>query len=602
MLSLNPLRRGHELHRIRRLTATKFNSYSTSIINIPKANIYPFGAATRKTQPVFTDVEWKVEKGESWAIVGSGSGEKNLLFQTLLGHLKISPYPSDGLFPFLAPHHDPTTAISIVSFTHRPRGGGNTDFYDYSARYGAVHEEDKVTLRESLHASLGLVKDPFAETEQELKLSTDDQKTFDELAEKMGLAPFMDLPIIALSNGQTRRARILKAVLRKPSIELLLLDEPLTGLDVQVRPKLLSLLHRLHQSERPRVILGLRSHDDIPEWITHVAAVGNRRIRIGSREDYLQGSLTTNAQIYATSSASASEPTPESQKTTGELVVDMKNVRVEYSGRQVLKDINWQIRQGERWHLQGTNGSGKTTLLSMLMGDHPQSYTQSPNCYLSPQTPTIPRHLRLFSHPRRSIPTPHLQCGSLIGVLSPEIFDAFPRRANMKVWDVISTGFDGGYVPRGTVGLGLGIRGESKKYGPAEIREFVEGGSEEKWRLERMRHVFESLGPRSWGGKDAQEEQEGFAKRNFVNLSVGEQRMVLLMRALVARPKLVLLDEVWSGMDEGMVEAARRYLRGEGVGKDQAVVVITHWEEEVPWGDADGVRRFRLDGGQGREV
>ena len=51
---------------------------------------------------------------------------------------------------------------------------------------------------------------------------------FDELADKMGLKPFMDLPIIALSNGQTRRARILKAVLRKPRVELLLLDEPLS--------------------------------------------------------------------------------------------------------------------------------------------------------------------------------------------------------------------------------------------------------------------------------------------------------------------------------------------------------------------------------------
>ncbi|KAL0573153.1 hypothetical protein V5O48_008807 [Marasmius crinis-equi] len=605
MLSLSSLRKGHWLRTT--LTSVGTRSLSTTIINVPKANIYPFGSATSKTQPVFTDVEWKIEKGESWAVVGSGSGEKDLLFQTLLGHLRISPYPSQGLFPFLTSHQDPTTAISIVSFTHRPRSGGNTGFYDYSARYGAVHEEDKVTLRESLYASLGLVKDPFEETEQELKLSEDDQKTFDELAEKMGLASFMDLPIIALSNGQTRRARILRAVLRKPKIELLLLDEPLTGLDVQMRPKLLSLLHKLHQSERPRVILGLRSNDEMPEWITNVATVGNRRIRTGSREDYLRGLLSTGQQNYGASVQDENTSHQEMQKSPGELVVDMKNVRVEYSGRQVLKDITWQIRQGERWHLQGTNGSGKTTLLSILMGDHPQSYTQSPNCYLSssssspsPEPVVTERHLRLFSHPRRGIPTPHLQSGSLIGVLSPEIFDAFPRRANMKVWDVISTGFDGGYVPRGTVGVGLGVTGEPKRYGPAEIREFVEGGPEERWRLERMQHVLEALGPRSWGRHD--QDQEDFTKRNFVDLSVGEQRMVLLMRALVARPKLVLLDEVWSGMDEGMVEAARRYLRGDGIGRDQAAVVITHWEGEVPWGDADGVKRFRLSQGQGSEV
>ncbi|KAG7091397.1 hypothetical protein E1B28_010434 [Marasmius oreades] len=598
MQVLSSFRKGYGIQK-RLITGIKF--LSTTVIDIPKADIYSFGAATSKTSPIFTDVEWQVKKGESWAVVGGNSGEKNLLFQTLLGHLRISPYPSEGLFPFLQSHQDPLSAVSIVSFTHRPRSGGNTGFYDYSARYGAVHEEDKVTLRESLYASLGVVGDPFASTEQHLTLSEQDEAIFHELADKMGLSPFMDLPIIALSNGQTRRARILKAVLRKPRVELLLLDEPLTGLDIQTRPKLLSLLHQLHQSGRPRIILGLRTHDQIPEWVTNVAVVGNRRVRVGTRECYLKGSLAIDSHNYV-----AGHPETHVRRTkekkVGEVIVDMKNVRVEYSGRQVLKDITWKIRQGERWHLQGTNGSGKTTLLSMLMGDHPQSYTQTPNCYVAPDSSSsvTERHLHLFSQPRRLIPTPHLQCGSLIGVLSPEIFDAFPRRANMKVWNVISTGFDGGYVPRGTVGVGLGVRGESKRYGPAEIREFVEGGSEEeKWRFQRMAEVLEALGPRSWGREG---EQERFSQKAFVDLSVGEQRMVLLMRALVARPKLVLLDEVWSGMDEEMVEAARSYLRGDGVGDDQAVVVITHWDGEMPWGDEDGLRRFRLIEGEGKEV
>ncbi|KAF9262577.1 P-loop containing nucleoside triphosphate hydrolase protein [Marasmius fiardii PR-910] len=600
MLALSYLRRACQIYK-NLPTGTK--SLSTTVINIPKADIYSFGAATSKTHPVFTNVEWKIEKGESWAVVGGNSGEKNMLFQTLLGHLRISPYPSEGLFPFLQSHQDPISAISIVSFTHRPRSGGDTGFYDYSARYGAVHEEDKITLRESLYASLGIVRDPFASTdsEQQLKLSEEDEVIFHELADKMGLTPFMDLPIIALSNGQTRRARILKAVVRKPRVELLLLDEPLTGLDIQTRPKLLSLLHKLHQSERPRVVLGLRSHDHIPEWVTNVAVVGNRKVHTGTREDYSKGLLVTDSQSYVTGHLDGQTQIHAKKKKLGEMVVDMKNVRVEYSGRQVLKDITWQIRQGERWHLQGTNGSGKTTLFSMLMGDHPQSYTQTPNCYLSSEVSAsvAERHLHLFSKPRRLIPTPHLQCGSLIGVLSPEIFDAFPRRANMKVRDVVSTGFDGGYVPRGIVGVGLGVKGESKKYGPAEIREFVEGGPEEKWRLERMKHVLWGLGPRSWG---REEDQQSFPQRAFVDLSVGEQRIVLLMRALVAQPKLVLLDEVWSGMDEEMVEAARSYLRGEGVGDDQAVVFITHWDGEVPWGDEDGVRRFRLHEGEGKEV
>jgi len=56
-------------------------------------------------------------------------------------------------------------------------------------------------------------------------------------------------------------------------------------------------------------------------------------------------------------------------------------------------------------------------------------------------------------------------------------------------------------------------------------------------------------------------------------------------------------------MGEGMGGAARRYLRDRaGVGPEQAVVVVTHWEEEVPWGTGEGVRRFSLDGGVGQVV
>lgn len=92
-----------------------------------------------------------------------------------------------------------------------------------------------------------------------------------------------------------------------------------------------------------------------------------------------------------------------------------------------------------------------------------------------------------------------------------------------------------------------------------------------------------------------------FADQTFADLSGGEQSMVLLMRALVGRPPLVLLDEAWAGMDEGMVNAARKYLREGGVSEGQACIVVSHWEEEVPWSRQDGVRHFRLEDGVGSE-
>lgn len=147
----------------------------------------------------------------------------------LLGHLRISPSPPAGIFPFLAapssvsvpeptPWRDPSSCISIVSFAHRPRSSGG-EFYDYTARYGAVREEDRVTLRQSM----------FPETGAELSGTSSESKIFSELSERMDLQQLLDLPLVALSNGQTRRARVLKALLSKP--ELLLLDEPLSECD-----------------------------------------------------------------------------------------------------------------------------------------------------------------------------------------------------------------------------------------------------------------------------------------------------------------------------------------------------------------------------------
>jgi ABC-type molybdenum transport system ATPase subunit/photorepair protein PhrA len=154
----------------------------------------------------------------------------------------------------------------------------------------------------------------------------------------------------------------------------------------------------------------------------------------------------------------------------------------------------------------------------------------------------------------------------------------------MTVWEAVGTGFDGGFVPLGPHGVGLGVM--------APLDE-----ADVQWRIRRCEEVLEALGPRAWAAGSVVGEEasvEAFGKRAFVDLSVGEQRMVLLMRALVGRPPLVLLDEVWSGMDEGMVRAARKYLREGGVSDDQGVVVITHWEDEVPWDEEDGVRRFKL--------
>ncbi|KAL4241929.1 hypothetical protein ABKN59_000572 [Abortiporus biennis] len=567
------------------------NTAGYPVLHIPRSSIYPLGAG-KAAKPLFQDVTWTISPEDAWVVlsVGTTSGKTNLL-QALTGHLRISPPPPppDGLFPFLQ-GRDPHDSIALVSFAHRSRAAGGA-FVDFTARYGAVREEDKVTLRDtffpetakplhelaipSLHAHPNAILPHEVDSAKE----TSRRQLFEELVDTLALRQFLDLPMIALSNGQTRKARIIKTLLEQP--DLLILDEPLTGLDVSTRSLLLSILSSLHKSPgRPHIIMGMRIQDPLPDWTTHVAIVHkDGTIQTGKKEDILktiadhipshhfEGKLITATHPSATGAVQEQEP-----------LVDLDDVNVSYGDRKVLKNINWKIEKNSRWHLLGANGAGKTTLLALITGEHPQSYTNSSK-------------LRLFSRPRAKWPTPHLH--ARIGRVSPELHNAFPRRKGLTVWDAIGTAFDGGFVPRGRKRVGLSEDGT----------ELEEGGEIETWRLNRMWHVLEGLGPTAWSRVKDREALEAFSKRPFADLSHGEQSIVLLMRALVTQPPLVLLDEAWSGMDEEMVEAARKYLReGGGLQDGQACVVISHWEEEVPWGWNDGVRRFQLIDGVGKEL
>jgi len=141
------------------------------------------------------------------------------------------------MFPFLGQDVDPYSAIASVSFSHRATHTSGGAFYDYTTRYGAIRDNDVLTLRESMfpetipqakHDPLATstLEKPKHTLSQVVCLSEEEEMLFKTLVKGMHLDHLLDLPLIALSNGQMRRARIVKAILRKP--ELLLLDEPLS--------------------------------------------------------------------------------------------------------------------------------------------------------------------------------------------------------------------------------------------------------------------------------------------------------------------------------------------------------------------------------------
>jgi len=115
----------------------------------------------------------------------------------------------------------------------------------------------------------------------------------------------------------------------------------------------------------------------------------------------------------------------------------------------------------------------------------------------------------------------------------------------MSVWDVVATGFDGGFIALGPKRVGSGVEEEEQQRRVERVDEILK-----KWWEVRLHHRGEGL--------------DVYAKRNFADLAVGEQSLVIVLRALVGKPRLVLLDEAWSGMDADTVTAVHAFLRSSG--------------------------------------
>jgi molybdate transport system ATP-binding protein len=176
--------------------------------------------------------------------------------------------------------------------------------------------------------------------------------------------------------------------------------------------------------------------------------------------------------------------------------VDLRGVRLALAGKPVLRGIDWRIRPGQRWVLMGPNGSGKTQLLKLLAGD----------VWPSPAArPTRRYHLR-----GESFDDPY-GIKQEIAYLGAERQDRYEHYAwNHRVEAIVGTGLHRTDIPLAALTLP-----DRQRIG----------------RLLRRLRI------------------ETLARRRFLTLSYGQRRLVLLARALAWRPKLLLLDEPFNGLD-----------------------------------------------------
>lgn len=206
-------------------------------------------------------------------------------------------------------------------------------------------------------------------------------------------------------------------------------------------------------------------------------------------------------------------------------IIRLNRVTVRYGERTILRDLDWVVRKGERWALSGANGSGKSTLLSLVCADNPQGYA----CDIS-----------LFGH-RRGSGESIWDIKKHIGYVSPELHRAFRRDA--EAVRIVANGlkdFHGMFTGASPEDLAVSL----------------------KW-MERF-----GIGH--------------LATRRFMSLSSGEQRLVLLARAFVRNPDLLILDEPLHGLDNQRRARVRGIIGEYCSDKEKTLVMVTHYEDELP--------------------
>ena len=223
--------------------------------------------------------------------------------------------------------------------------------------------------------------------------------------------------------------------------------------------------------------------------------------------------------------AEACPPENNLTSTDGDIVVRLRNVNIGYNGRTILDNLSWTVRQGECWALSGPNGSGKSTLLSIICADNPQAYA----CDIA-----------LFGRQRGTGET-IWDIKRHIGYVSPEMHRSY--RHNIPCLHIVASGL------KDTVGLYVRFNNSER--------------SQCLWwmRLLGIEHL---------------------EQRPFLQLSSGEQRMVLVARAFVKNPQLLILDEPMHGLDLHNRQIVTDVINAFCADKQKTLIMVTHYEEELP--------------------
>ncbi|MFI3306179.1 MAG: ATP-binding cassette domain-containing protein [Rikenellaceae bacterium] len=469
---------------------------------------------TRQPQYQLSGLEGlSINRGEQVAIVGGNGSGKSILVGILTGAHPMRD--GDGVVYNFGDDAISTKIfdnVKYIAFRDSTAASGGTDgSYFYQQRWNSTALDDSPRVCDELPS-------PEGETPRIAELRS-------RLFGLFNIEKIFDKKLVLLSSGEMRKFQITKALLNAP--QLLILDNPFIGLDAATRSTLHTLMGDLASLGSVQIVVVLSKTDDIPQFITHVVELDNRTTK----------PKCTLSEYYAAATPLPSTILPdhlrqriEQLATTGvegssEMVTELRNVSIKYGERTILKSLDWQVRQGERWALSGENGAGKSTLLSLVCADNPQGYA----CDIA-----------LFGR-NRGTGESIWDIKRNIGYVSPEMHRAYllPNRAI----EIVASGL------HDTIGL-------NRKMQPEQAETAL-------WWME----IFGV---------------ESLAERIFTQLSSGEQRLLLLARAFVKDPALLILDEPLHGLDMRNRRRVTEIIEAFSTRPNKSMIMVTHYPEELP--------------------
>lgn len=349
------------------------------------------------------------------------------------------------------------------------------------------------------------------------------------------LTPLLERPLTALSSGEMRKLLLGRALMTDPC--LLILDEPFNGLDGESRAQLVRLLVRL-AGQGTQMVLITHRWSDVPGCFRHVLQLDRGRVVWQGSKDAFLVRLRQTAPTQPLAKTTAPPFRHAACPPPGPPLIHMRDVTVRFGRQTALDRISWTVHAGENWALIGPNGAGKSTLLDLITGDQLQAYAND---------------ISLFGRPRGSGETVW-EIKKNIGRVGDVLQARYQR--DMNGFDVICSGFFD------SVGLYRHCSDEQRRTAGQWV------------------HFLQ---------------MQDLCGQPMGRLSYGQQRLLLIARAVVKSPRLLILDEPCNGLDHHHRRRLLDLLDSIAAGGTTHLLYVSHRPDETP---ACITHRLYLDGGR----